>query len=325
MSQSPEIKKGQVETTGHVWDGDLREYNNPLPRWWLWGFYGTIIFAVVYWILYPAWPYADTYTKGIATISFQAPVIGPDGKPEKGADGQTKMETKTEHWNARALFNQEMESSPSALAQKEWLAKVKDMSFEQIAANPDTLNFARSMGHGLFGDHCAACHGTGGEGHLAMNPEGSYPNLSDNAWIHGDSYEKIVQDITSGIHGNMPAFGALFKGEKLTDLAQYVLSLSHQPGVNEEAANRGKASFATCAGCHGATGAGNQMIGAPNLTDQVWDFVDVPGAKNIDDKLKLVEGVIDHGLQHQMPKFGDRLSPEQIRLLAVYVRQLGGT
>ncbi len=123
----------------------------------------------------------------------------------------------------------------------------------------------------------------------------------------------------------MPAFGALFKGEKLTDLAQYVLSLSHQQGVNEEAANRGKASFATCAGCHGATGAGNPMIGAPNLTDQVWDFVDVPGAKNYDEKLKLVEGVIDHGLQHQMPKFGDRLSPEQIRLLAVYVRQLGGT
>ena len=130
-----------------------------------------------------------------------------------------------------------------------------------------------------------------------------------------------MQDITSGIHGSMPAFGALFKGDKLSDLAQYVLSLSHQSGVNEEAANRGKASFATCAGCHGATGAGNQMIGAPNLTDQVWDFVDVPGAKSYGDKLKLVEGVIDHGLQHQMPKFGDRLSPEQIRLLAVYVRQ----
>ncbi|WP_407275697.1 cytochrome-c oxidase, cbb3-type subunit III [Halothiobacillus sp. DCM-1] len=313
MSQSPEIKKGQVETTGHVWDGDLREYNNPLPRWWLWAFYGTIVFAVVYWILYPAWPYAGTYTKGVETVSFTV----------KEPNGQEK--TVTEHWNSRALFNKDMESSPSALAQKEWLAKVKDMSFEQIAANPDTLNFARSMGHALFGDHCAACHGTGGQGVLSMNPEASYPNLTDDAWIHGSSYEKIVQDITNGIHGNMPAFGALFQGEKRADLAQYVLSLSHQSGVNEEAANRGKALFATCAGCHGATGAGNQMIGAPNLTDQSWDFVDISGAKDYDEKLKLIEGVIANGLNHQMPKFGDRLSPEQIRLLAVYVRQLGGS
>ncbi len=313
MSQSPEVKKGQVETTGHVWDGDLREYNNPLPRWWLWGFYGTIIFAVVYWILYPAWPYAGTYTKGVETVSFT--VKNPDGTEK----------TVTEHWNSRALFNKDMESSPSALAQKEWLAKVKDMSFEQIAANPDTLNFARSMGHALFGDHCAACHGTGGQGVLSMNLEASYPNLTDDAWIHGSSYEKIVQDITNGIHGNMPAFGALFQGEKRADLAQYVLSLSHQPGVNEEAANRGKALFATCAGCHGATGAGNQMIGAPNLTDQAWDFVDISGAKDFDEKLKLVEGVIANGMNHHMPKFGDRLSPEQIRLLAVYVRQLGGS
>ncbi len=325
MSQSPENKKGQVETTGHVWDGDLREYNNPLPRWWLWGFYGTIIFAVVYWILYPAWPYADTYTKGVSTVSFQSPVLDKAGKPVKGPDGNVEMETKTEHWNSRALFYQEMQSSPSALAQKEWLAKVKGMSFEQIAANPDTLNFANSAGHALFGDHCAACHGTGGQGVLAMNAEASYPNLTDNAWIHGGDYAKIVQDMTNGIQGNMPAFGALFQGEKLTDLAQYVLSLSHQPGVNDEAANRGKASFATCAGCHGANGTGNQMIGAPNLTDKIWDFVDVSGAPNIDAKLKLVEGVIDHGLQHKMPKFSDRLTPEQIRLLAVYVRQLGGT
>lgn len=313
MSQSPEAKKGQVETTGHVWDGDLREYNNPLPRWWLWGFYGTIIFAVVYWILYPAWPYAGTYTKGVETVSFTV----------KEPNGHEK--TVTEHWNSRALFNKDMESSPSALAQKEWLAKVKDMSFEQIAANPDTLNFARSMGHALFGDHCAACHGTGGQGVLSMNLEASYPNLTDDAWIHGSSYEKIVQDITNGIHGNMPAFGALFQGEKRTDLAQYVLSLSHQQGVNEEAANRGKALFATCAGCHGATGTGNQMIGAPNLTDQSWDFVDISGAKDYDEKLKLIEGVIANGMNHHMPKFGDRLSPEQIRLLAVYVRQLGGS
>lgn len=313
MSQTPENKKGQVETTGHVWDGDLREYNNPLPRWWLWAFYGTIVFAVVYWILYPAWPYADTYTKGLETVSFT--VHDKDGKTS----------TVTEHWNSRALFNKDMESSPSALAQKEWLAKVKGMSFAQIAANPDTLNFATSMGHALFGDSCAACHGAGGQGVLSQNPEGSYPNLTDNNWIHGDSYEKIVSDITNGIHGSMPAFGALYKGDKLTDLAEYVLSLSHQPGVNEEAANRGKSSFATCAGCHGANGMGNQMIGAPNLTDAVWDFVDVPGAKTVDAKVKLVEGVIDHGLQHQMPKFGDRLTPEQIRLLAVYVRQLGGS
>lgn len=303
----PANKKGQVETTGHVWDGDLREYNNPLPRWWLWAFYGTIIFAIIYWILYPAWPYADTYTKGIETVSYKV--------HEK--DGQIK--TVTEHWNTRALLTHDMQSSPSALAQQEWINKVKDMSFDQIVSNPDTLNFARSMGHAMFGDHCAACHGTGGQGKVPY-----FPNLVDNAWIHGSSYEKIVSDITNGINGNMPAF-SFIKGDKAKDLAQYVLSLSNQPGVDKEAASRGKASFATCAGCHGANGKGNPMVGAPNLTDQIWTFVDIPGAKNIDQKVSMIENVFEHGLKHQMPAFGDRLSPVQIKMLAIYVRQLGGT
>lgn len=305
MSQT-DNKQGQVETTGHVWDGDLREYNNPLPRWWLWAFYVTIVFAVVYWILYPAWPYGDNYTKGISTVEYTV----------EGEDGEEK--TVSEHWNTRALFTRNMQSSPSALAQEEWVGRVKDMSFEEIEQNPDTLQFAMSMGNYIFGDYCAACHGAGGQGKVGL-----FPNLADNAWLHGNSYETIVSKVEGGIQGNMPAQNVA--EDKIDDLARYVLSLSGEAEISGEAASRGKQAFATCAACHGADGKGNQAMGAPDLTDAIWSVADIRGCEgDMACKIKEIEHVVDNGIQRQMPAFGDRLSETQIRMLAIYVRQLGG-
>lgn len=305
MSQ-PENKQGQVETTGHVWDGDLREYNNPLPRWWLWAFYVTIIFSVVYWILYPAWPYGDTYTKGINTVEYTV----------EGENGEEK--TVTEHWNTRALFTKNMQSSPSALAQQEWVDKVKDMSFEEIEQDPDTLQFAMSVGHGTFGDYCAACHGAGGQGKIGL-----FPNLADNAWLYGNSYETIVSKIQGGINGMMPAQNV--PEDQIDDLAKYVLSLSGNAEVSGEAASRGKQAFATCAGCHGQNGKGNEAMGAPNLTDAIWDVADVPGcAGDTACQVDEIKHVVNNGIERQMPGFGDRLTETQMRMLAIYVRQLGG-
>jgi len=298
-------KKGQVETTGHVWDGDLREYNNPLPRWWLWAFYATIIFAVAYWFLYPAWPVGNSYTKGIKTITYSVEVDG-------------EMVEKTTHWNSRSLLNHNMRESPAALRQAAWIERVKDMSYEEIADNPDTLNFARSMGRTLFGDYCAGCHGMGGAGYLPH-----FPSLVNGNWIWGAGYERIEHAIINGRNGNMPGFPTI-QGEALDDLVQYVLSLSGTEGLDPAAVSRGQGGFAMCAGCHGMDGRGNPMLGAPNLTNQAWSYADIPNARSLEEKKKLIADVINNGIQRQMPAFGDRLDPVSIKMIAVYVNELGG-
>ncbi len=300
MALSSEKKAGQVETTGHVWDDDLREYNNPLPRWWLWAFYATIVFSVVYWIMFPAWPVFKTFTPGLSTLEVEI-----DGKPTQVP------------WNSRYLFLQEMQISPAAVRQREFIEKVNSANFEQIVADPNMLAFARSMGAGLFGENCAACHGQGGQGNLP-----NYPSLADDEWLWGASFEVISKDIHNGLKGNMPAFPTI-KGEALTDLSNYVLSMSGLE-VDAASASRGKAGFAMCAACHGAEGKGNPMLGAPNLTNLGWSNIDINGAPSIDAKRQMVEHVISNGIQRQMPGFTNRLSPVEIKMLTVYVHELSG-
>ncbi|HZJ81836.1 MAG TPA: cytochrome-c oxidase, cbb3-type subunit III [Guyparkeria sp.] len=305
MSQTDK-KQGQVETTGHVWDGDIREYNNPLPRWWLWAFYVTIVFSVVYWILYPAWPYGLNYTKGISKIEYTV----------ETQEGEQK--TVKEHWNTRALFNRDMQSSPSAIAQQEWVERVQEMSFSEVEQDPDTLQFAMSVGHGMFGDYCAACHGAGGQGKIGL-----FPNLADNAWLWGDSYETIVDKIENGINGLMPPQNVA--ADQLEDLAKYTLSLSGNAEISGEAASRGQQAFATCAACHGQEGKGIQAMGAPDLTDAIWEVADIPGCGgDMECMVGEITDVVNNGIQRDMPGFADRLSETQIRMLAVYVRHLGG-
>lgn len=297
---NPTNKSKQVETTGHVWDGDLREYNNPLPNWWLWAFYATIIFAIVYWIIYPTWPVGKSFTRGIATVTVEE-------------NGQTKEMP----WNSRSQLIKEMQSSPEALKQREYIEKVGAASYEEILANPDMMAFARSMAKGYFGDYCAACHGQGGQGNLPY-----FPNLADDDWLWGGKLENIETALNLGRKGNMPAF-ANIQGQGLDDLASYVLSLSGEP-VDAAAAERGKKGYAMCMGCHGAEGKGNPMLGAANLTDKVWSVINIPAAGSIEEKKKLVTGVINKGIQREMPVFGGRLKPEEIKMLTVYVHELGG-
>ncbi|MEW6445282.1 MAG: cytochrome-c oxidase, cbb3-type subunit III [Pseudomonadota bacterium] len=289
----------QVETTGHVWDGDLREYSNPLPNWWLWTFYATIVFAVVYWILYPAWPVGKSFTRGITTVTVE----------ENG-----QMVEKP--WNSRTQLIEEMQSSPAAVKQREYIEKVGKASYEEILANPDMMAFARSMAKGYFGDYCAACHGQGGQGNLPY-----FPNLADDDWLWAGKVESIEHSIKAGRKGNMPAFPV--QGQAMDDLATYVLSLSGEQ-VDAAAAERGKAGYAMCMGCHGAEGKGNPMLGAANLTDKAWSVVNVPGAVSLEEKKKLIAGVVNKGIQREMPAFGGRLKPEEIKMLTVYVHELGG-
>ncbi len=302
MTDNKDTEKHEVETTGHVWDDDLREYNNPLPNWWLWTFYATIIFAVVYWILYPAWPVGDDYTKGVKTVT----VTDEEGN-----------ELYSGHWNTRARLIDEMQNSASAQKQREYLESVSQASYEEILSDPDKMAFARSMGKVMFADNCAGCHGSGGQGVMPY-----FPNLVDDAWLWGGSVEKIEQTLLNGRQGNMPGF-AQIQGQQAQDLAAYVLSLSGHE-VDAGAAQRGKQAYNVCMGCHGADGTGNTAMGAANLTDSIWTYAQIPDAANLEEKKAMIKDVIQNGIQREMPAFGNRLSKEEIKMLTAYVHELGG-
>jgi len=296
-----------VQTTGHAWDGDLQEFNNPLPSWWLWGFYATVVFAVLYWLLFPAWPVAGSFTKGVMnTITF----VDSSG------------EERTTHWNTRSLLLKDLQESESAQRSREYLEKVAAADYQQILSDPEMMDFTRSLAKGLFGDNCAACHGAGGAG-----VTGLFPNLADDDWLWGGTVEQIEATIRTGRYGFMPAFRASFNQQQLDDLATYVLSLSGHE-VEQDAAARGQTIFQTDAGgcyyCHTSSGTGLQSQGAANLTDQVWTVAAVDRAQTIEERKAAVKRVISNGVERRMPDWSVRLQPEQIKLLTVYVHELGG-
>lgn len=296
-----------AETTGHVWDETLQEFNNPLPRWWLWTFYATIIFAIVYWSTYPSWPIGSSYLKGFSTLTYQT---------DAG-------ETKTTHWNMRALLAQDMQTGEQALKQKAYLDKVAAASHEQIAQDPDMSAFVRSYGNGIFGDKCAACHQAGGQG-----VAGLFPTLVDDDWLWGGSVEQIHQTIVNGRNGYMPAYNTTLTPEQVDEVSNYVLSMS---GIehNAEAAAKGQKIFNGYAGgcyqCHTAEGKGLYSQGSANLTDKIWTVADTTAEETPEERLKLVKNVITNGIQRQMPVFGKQLSETEIKVLVAYLKQMSGT
>ncbi|MDS4041627.1 MAG: cytochrome-c oxidase, cbb3-type subunit III [Candidatus Competibacter sp.] len=310
---SKQQQPGAVQTTGHAWDGDLQEYNNPLPRWWLWCFYGTVVFSVLYWFLYPSWPVGNTWLKGLKVVDYVT------------IDKATGKEQEKEfRWNTRSLLLEDLGDAASNKQRKDMLAKVQAASYDQIVKDPKMLEFVRSVGKGLFGDNCAACHGRGGQGVVGM-----YPNLTDDDWLWGGSMDQIHGTLVQGRNGFMPAFGQVLKPDQLSDVAEYVLTLSGEakPG---EASERGKAIFqgqvGGCYYCHGVDGKGIQSQGAANLTDKIWAIVDVPALKTLQEKKAAVADFVAKGVNNTrvMPAWKDRLSPTDVKLLAVYVHQLGG-
>ncbi len=276
-----------VETTGHRWDGDLMELNKPLPRWWLYTFYACILWAVGYWVAYPAWPIRNDYTKGMLGYSQRA---------------QVSKDVQASH-DAQAAFRTELANTA--------LADVKSKS--------DVLRFATASGAAAFAANCSPCHGRGAQGFPG------YPNLNDDDWLWGGKVDDIQKTITHGIRSEdkdtrsseMPKFGLdkLLEPAQISDTAEYVLSLS---GLSKDAdaAGRGGKIFAEqCAVCHGENGKGNQELGAPNLTDSIWLF----GSKKDD-----VVQTIMTGRGGKMPAWTGRLDDVTIKALAVYVHNLGG-
>ncbi len=254
-------------TTGHVWDVDLKEMNNPLPRWWLWLFIITVAFAAIYLALYP----------GLGKFP--------------GVFG----------WSSVGQYKTEQQRAQEAVALV--FDKFNGLSTEALVKDPAAMG----IGERLFGNNCAGCHGSNAKGSK------SFPNLTDGDWLYGGSPETIAETITKGRMGMMPPMAAAVgTADDVRNVANYVLSLSDSPH-NSAAAQLGKAKFVVCAACHGPDGKGNQALGAPNLTDKIWLHGWGEGA---------VAAMINQGKTNVMPGFGDRLSAQQIHVLAAYVWSL---
>lgn len=275
-----------VETTGHEWDG-IKELNNPLPRWWLWVFYATVIWSVGYWIVMPSWPLVSSYTEG---------VIG---------------------WSSREAVADQIEAAKAR--QSEYIDRIRTAEPDEIRTDPDLLQFALAGGDAAFGDNCAPCHGSGAQGSMG------YPNLNDDAWIWGGSLDAIHETIRVGIRSEhpdarfnlMPAYlrDGILNREQVNDVAEYVLSLTGRQS-DTQAASRGAEVFAQeCALCHQEDGTGSHELGAPDLTDQIWLY----GG----DKQAILKTVAE-ARNGVMPAWEGRLDEATIKQLTVYVHSLGG-
>lgn len=291
MSSAPHAKtshpKGQVETTGHEWDG-IEELNNPLPRWWVWILYLTIIWGIGYTIAYPAWPMLSRATSGVIGHSTRADVAA-----------------EIDRFNAMNGPIRE---------------KLVAADLTGIEADPALASYARNAGAAVFRTWCAQCHGSGADGVQAAG----YPNLLDDDWLWGGDIESIHLTITHGIrnttdpdarYSEMPKFGEFLEPAEIGALVQHVRALSGQEHDAALAAT-GEPLFAdNCASCHGDDAKGMRDLGAPNLTDAIWLY----GG----DVASLTKTITEARFG-VMPDWSTRLSEADIRAVAFYVHGLGG-
>ncbi len=272
-----------TETTGHDWDG-ITELNTPLPRWWLWTFYATIVWGVIYTILYPAWPLVSQASAG---------VLG---------------------WSTRAQVAAEIEAAETANAGLR--AQLIETELAAVADDPALQNYAVQHGAAVFRTNCSQCHGQGAAGAKG------YPNLLDDAWLWGGQIDEIAYTVRHGIrneddpdarYSQMPAYGDIFSDDEIALIVAHVQTLDD--GADPMAGEAGELWANNCAACHGEDGTGNQDLGAPNLTDAIWLY----GSSESD----LTE-TITNARFGVMPAWGAFLSEDEVRAVAAYVHQLGG-
>jgi cytochrome c oxidase cbb3-type subunit 3 len=298
MSDTPESQKKNEHghgTTGHSWDG-IEEWNNPLPRWWVWTFYITIAWGLLYTIAYPAWPLISQATPGLLGFSTRANVQADiDSVNEMNAGLNTEL----------AAFDLASGPLPEPLA-----------------------SYAVNKGAAVFRANCSQCHGSGAAGVQA----GGYPNLLDDDWLWGGMIDEIAYTVRHGIRNEqsfdahwsqMPAFGTdeLLTEEEIGQVVQYVLSLSGQEH-DAALAGPGETVFLdNCASCHMDDGSGDQFQGAPNLSDAIWLYGG--DAETITETVFYSRfGVMPAWSEEYRP--GQGLTDAEINAVAAYVHQLGG-
>lgn len=267
VTNKTKVSATSDNSTGHVWDEDLREMNNPLPRWWVWMFIITIVFSIAYLAFYP----------GMGSY--------------KGSFGWSQV---SQYEAEVAKANEQVEPL---------YAKFLAMAPEEVAADEQAMG----IGSRLFLNNCAQCHGSDAKGSKG------FPNLTDADWLYGGTPEAIKTTLINGRNGMMPPMAAAVGSEEdVLNVAHYVLSLSSSQHDAARAA-LGQEKFMVCAACHGPDGKGNQMLGAPNLTDDIW--LHGAGEKNI-------VAMINSGKMNQMPAQAGKLTDAQIHVLTSYVWSL---
>ncbi|MCT2559887.1 cytochrome-c oxidase, cbb3-type subunit III [Tsuneonella sp. YG55] len=273
-----------TETVGHEWDG-IEELDTPMPRWWLWTFYLTIAWALVYVVLYPAWPLIDQGTEG---------VLG---------------------WTSRGQLAKDMTLADQAKRSVGEAIAATDI--EKLPGKPELMRQAIAGGRAAFRVHCSQCHGSGAAGSQTLG----YPNLNDDDWLWGGDLTSIEYTIANGVRqpegddrrqGEMPPFEGVFDTAQLTALAEHVLSLSGKAKPNRVGAQ----IFAdNCTSCHGSNGEGDRAQGAPRLNDAIWLY----GGTREDIARQVLRPRVG-----RMPAWQDKLDPVTIKMLAAYVHSLGG-
>jgi cytochrome c oxidase cbb3-type subunit 3 len=280
----------QVETTGHQWDG-IEELNNPLPRWWVWVFYATIVWGIIYTILFPAWPLITQATPGVLGHSTRA-----------NAAAEIAM------WDERTADTR---------------ALLVSTDLNAIAADPNLAAFAERAGAAVFRTNCATCHGSGAAGFEGKG----YPNLLDDDWLWGGTMEDIYLTIAHGIrnttdpdarYSQMPAFGVdqILEAEQIDQVVEHVLAISGQEHDAALAAAGATVWMdAGCNACHMDDGSGDRTQGAPNLSDAIWLY---GGSR------ELIRESVYYARFGVMPNWNTRLSEDEIRAVAFYVHSRGG-
>jgi cytochrome c oxidase cbb3-type subunit 3 len=274
-----------TDTTGHTWDG-IKELNNPLPRWWLWCFYITIIWGVGYSIAYPAWPMISGATTGLLGYSTRGEVAQDIARFE-----ETNAEIS---------------------------AQLASADLNTLLENEELARFATSAGGAVFRNNCSQCHGSGAAGALG------YPNLLDDDWLWGGDFDNIAYTVRHGIrneedwdarYSEMTAYDEIFSNEEVDQVVQYVRLISgqeHDAGMAEAGT---ELFLNNCAACHDDNGMGNYDLGAPNLTDAIWLY---------GGDLESLEQTVRYARFGVMPPWGERLTEAEIKAVTAYVHQLGG-
>ncbi|WP_306005171.1 cytochrome-c oxidase, cbb3-type subunit III [Aquicoccus porphyridii] len=291
MAKQPEKKKDDVETTGHSWDG-IEEYNNPLPKWWVWVFYATIIWGIGYTIAYPAWPGINQATSGLL------------------------------NWSTRANVAEEIETFAERNAPKNTALEEVELASFVEETDTELYAYARSSGAAVYQTWCAQCHGSGAAGGVG------YPNLQDDDWLWGGTIEDIHTTIRVGVRNpdtdedylrvsEMPAFGAdeLLEEEQIEQVVNYVMSMSGEPKDASLVEAGQEVYLDNCAACHGDDGQGDTFQGAPNLADAIWLY---------GGDYASIRETVWNSRNGVMPQWQDRLTEAQMRAVATYVHQLGG-
>ncbi|MCY4240155.1 MAG: cytochrome-c oxidase, cbb3-type subunit III [Rhodobacter sp.] len=296
MSEGERKSAEGYGTTGHSWDG-IEEWNNPLPRWWLWVFYITVIWGIGYTIAYPAWPLVDRATSGLLGYSTRDQVV------ERIAEAEAR----------NAGLHEQL--------------AVADLS--EVTANAELVNYAVRAGAAVFRNNCSQCHGAGADG-LRMGS--GYPNLLDDDWLWGGTVERIAYTVRHGIRNEqsddahwseMPAFG---RDELLgeTEIAQVVHYVRQLAGLEHDPALSGPGEeifLNECSACHTEDGTGDPEQGAPNLADAIWLY-----GGSVEDLTETVAnarfGVMPAWSEEY--RAGGGLDDAEVNAVAVYVHRLGG-